>query len=163
MSHPSNPSLVLAVADWSVEPDGVIEALLAHNRLQPSWFGLLVPARLAGLAWVGDPYASRPCATRQLATLEELSRAAGIAVGAAVVGDPEVVPAIKDVLLDWPAEEILIFDRDRRRPPALPLALAHRVERATGTPVVRIPVPAGSNGNPARSGLDWPLHPVRCI
>lgn len=163
MAHPSTPSLALAVADWSIEPERVIEALRAHNQRQPSWFALLVPARLAGLAWTGDPHASRPCAARQLATLEELSRAAGIPVGAAVVGDPEVVPAIKDVLLDWPAEEILLFDRDRRRPAALPLSLAQRVERATRRSVVRIPVPPSWKGESDRSRIDWPLRPLRCV
>ena len=154
-------ALVLAVADWTVDPHRVAAALRAERGRQAASFALLVPARLAGLSWTGDPYASRPCAERQLHELTELCDRSGIDLAGARVGDPEVVPAIEDALLDWPAARILLFDRGRRSV-GHPLELSRRVGRATGRPVDRIAVPAPGDRSWAASPLLAPRR-VRCI
>ena len=153
--------LVLAVADWTVDPHRVAAALRAEREQQAASFALLVPARLAGLSWTGDPYASRPCAERQLRELIELCDRSGVELTAGRVGDPEVVPAIEDALLDWPAARILLFDRGRR-PLGHPLELSRRVWRATRRPVDRITVPAVADRSWNASPLLAPRR-VRCI
>jgi hypothetical protein len=129
---------VLAVVDWTLEPPVVAAAISAHARQDAALFGLLVPARLHGLDWTGDPHASRPCAELALRTLEELCRDAGIRVGATAVGDPEAAPAIAHSLADWPAEEVLLFGRKPTLELPGPLSLRRRVERSTGLPVARV-------------------------
>ena len=131
---------VLAVADWSVDPEIVAEALAAHNRRQATLYGLLVPARLSALDWIGDPKAARPCACEQLERLRLLSELAGVEIDAALVGDPEAVPVVEDTLAAWPAEELLLFEREHRLGLRHPLTAARRVERRTGLPVRRVVV-----------------------
>jgi len=125
----------LVVADWSLDPAGVIAAVQARHARHGAQFALLVPASLHGIAWAGDPNASRPCAERRLAELRLLSERSGVSVGMARVGDPETVPAVMDALADWPAEQILLFGRRRRSPFPRALTLARRIERSTSIPV----------------------------
>src|SRR5262249_8083816 len=125
-------------ADWRIDPRRVIDALLEGDRGEPrSDFGLIVPALLPGIDWIGDPFASRPCAERQLLALEALGREAGIPIKAGSGGDPEFATAIDDALSAWPADAIMIVTRRR---PALshPLVLARRVSRKTGLPVSHV-------------------------
>ena len=121
----------LVVADWAVDPEDIVEALGAHNARHGTHFALLVPASLHGAAWVGDPRASRPCAERRLGELKWLTERSGIPIEMARVGDPETVPAVQEALLDWPAEEILLFGWSRRIPMPRAFSLARRLERWT--------------------------------
>jgi hypothetical protein len=142
---------VLAVADWSVDPEVVAEALSAHERRHAAIFGLLVPSRLSALDWIGGPNASRPCACEQLERLRLLSDLRGLEIGAALIGDPEPVPAVEDALGTWPAEELLLFEPERRARRSHPLTSVRRLERRTGLPVERIVVePARSSGGRRR-------------
>jgi hypothetical protein len=141
-SRGQTPRRVLVVADWSLDPHAVVAAISTYDRDQPSHYGLLVPAGLHGLAWAGSPNASRPCAERQIARLGQLLFDAGIPVETARVGDPEAGSAISDAVYDWPADEIVLFGRDRRLRVSHPLALARRAERATGLAVTRIGIAA---------------------
>jgi hypothetical protein len=149
---------VLAVADWSLDPDVVVTAMSEHHRRQPAKFGLLVPSGLHGLDWIGDPYASRPCAERQLRALERLCREAGIPLETVSVGDPESAPAIDDVLLDWPAEQILLFRRNRRLRFSNPFTLTRRVKRMTGLRVTRFVAPPRPGSAAQHRGLHWGIH-----
>jgi hypothetical protein len=132
---------VLAVADWAIDPRLVAEALEVESDHEPTVFGLLVPSRLFGLDWIGDPYASCRCAGRQLGELERLMQMRGMTVESARVGDPERVSAIHATLEAWPADRIVLFDRDRLLPRHA-LSVARRVERSTGRAVERVAVPA---------------------
>ena len=131
---------VLAVADWNVDPHAVVAALARRHGPFGPHVALLVPAWLHGLDWAGDPTASAPCAQRQLDTLQRLCAAAGLPVEAALVGDPDPATAITDALLERPAEEILLFTRRHTIATPSPFDLAHRVERATGVRVHRVPL-----------------------
>jgi hypothetical protein len=137
---------VLVVADWDLDPQIVANALAARHRDRPSLYALLVPAGLHGLDWAGEPNASRPCAERQLLALKLRFGDVGIPVERGRVGDPEAGPAISDAVYDWPADEIVLFVRNRRLRVSHPLALARRVERATSLPVTRIRVPSPTAG-----------------
>jgi hypothetical protein len=55
---------MLVVADWAVDPRKVVATCAARGR--GSVLHLVVPAWLHGLDWAGDPFASVPCARRQL-------------------------------------------------------------------------------------------------
>jgi hypothetical protein len=136
-----SPSRILAVVDWSVDPNVVAETLRARSATEPTEFTLLVPSRLPGLDWVGNPNASRPCATRQLGELERLSRLHGFSFATASIGDPERLPAIRAALEASSASGVLLFEQ-KRRPFAHPLSLPRRVERSTGLPVESIEVPS---------------------
>jgi hypothetical protein len=142
VSNPErSPNRILAVADWSVDPRVVARALRARSMIYPTVFSLLVPSRLPGLDWVGNPNASRPCATQQLAELEQLCRVSNVSVATASVGDPERLPAITAALETWPAKAVLLFERERLVL-AHPLRLPNRVKRSTGLPVETIEVPS---------------------
>jgi hypothetical protein len=131
---------VLVVADWTADPEGVLAACVQRKELSGGAFGLLVPARLHGLDWVGDPTASVPCAQRQLATIGRLADAAGFTFDGATVGDPDPVAAVCDALHDWPAAEILLCTKRRMVAVSHPLDLAWRTRRLTGLSVGHIQV-----------------------
>ena len=144
---------VLAAADWRIDPNLVMDALMDHDHGEPrSDFGLLVPALLPGIDWIGDPLASRPCAERQLLALENLARKAGISIRKSSVGDPEFGTAIDDALAAWPADAILIVTR-RRSALLSPLALARRVGRNTGLPVSHVGLPRATTSATRGCGL----------
>jgi hypothetical protein len=155
---------VLVVADWTTDPEAVVAACVERAELTGGDFALLVPARLHGLDWVGDPAASVPCAHRQLAAIGRVADSVGFAFHAASVGDPDPVAAICDALHDRPAEELLLCSRNRRPAVAHPMDLAHRARRATGLPVGLVRLgstarPASDSWLPRRTGhcaLDQP-------
>jgi hypothetical protein len=122
----------LALADWRLDPQRIMEALEQRRRDGDTVFTLLVPARLRALQWIGDPNASRPCAERLLAQVIDLARRAGIAIETAAVGDPEAASAADGALAQAPADEVLVLDRDRRRG----RRLARRLRRRTRLPVL---------------------------
>jgi hypothetical protein len=140
---------VLAVADWSVDAARVVDALRSRDRHCREVFGLVVPSRLGALDWIGDPNAARPCAERQLDRLSRLAALGGVQVDVAGVGDPESTVAVDDVLEDWAADEIVVFERGRRTGLTGPLGLVRRLERRTGLPVERVGV-ASANGRNSR-------------
>jgi hypothetical protein len=131
---------VLVVADWAIDPNGVVQACMRRMDDGPSHFALLVPAWLHGLDWAGDPKASAPCARRQLASIQLLAGARGVGYTVAGVGDPDVVTAIGDALAASPADEVLLCSRTSLLG-SHPFNVAHRARRATGLPVRRIEVP----------------------
>jgi len=156
--HPASDgrrTRVLLVADWTVEPEAVIAACLRHAALKPAHYSLLVPARLRGVDWVGDPAASAPCARRQLARLSELAEAADLSFSVAGVGDPNVLAAIGDALIDAPADELMLCSAARRLAVSHALGLRRRARRLTGLEVaqVRLPVRADASGPRLRPRL----------
>jgi hypothetical protein len=140
---------VLIVADWTADAQAVVAACATHRDLRGGAFGLVVPARLRGLDWVGDPIASMPCAERQLSTIGQLAAAAGLRFDAASVGDPDPLAAIGDALADWPADELLLCMRAPRVAIPHPFDLAHRTRRLTGLAVSRVELPATRTAQPA--------------
>jgi hypothetical protein len=142
---------VLVVADWTADPEAIVCACVERRGDSGGDFALLVPARLHGLDWVGDPGASLPWAYRQLATIAHLADSVGFAFDAAGVGDPDPVAAICDTVDEWPADEVLLCTRGRRAAVSHPLDLAHRIRRATGLPISLVRLGAAT----ARRGGTW--------
>jgi hypothetical protein len=137
---PPTPGRVLLVADWNVDPRAIVGAACRRAERGQAAFGLVVPAWLHGVEWVGDPTASVPCALRQMVAISSLADDAGLQLATAIVGDPDPATAVVDAIQCWPAGEVLLCVRGRRLT-AGRLDLAHRVERMTGLPVQRAVVP----------------------
>lgn len=127
---------VLAVVDWDADSERAVAALRRAAESGPTAFGLVVPARLHHLDWVGDPVASVPCAERQLDSMAELADRDGLDLARLGVGEPEALTAIRDALVRWPADEIMLA-RARHLAPR-PFNLARRIRRVTRLPVRQI-------------------------
>jgi len=127
----------LVVADWRIDPETVMTTCRARDREWDLALHIVVPAWLHGLDWAGDPWASVPCAQRQLARITHLCTAAGLRVASAEVGDPDPLSAIGDAVANGPIEEILLFARGRHVAAGYPLSVARRAQRLTGLPVRR--------------------------
>jgi len=151
-ASPTVPDRVLLVADWNVDPQAVVDAV--RSRPPAAALSLLVPAKLNGLDWVGDPYASVPCAQRQLDRIVELARDAGLTFSTASVGDPEPLAAICDALADCPAERIVLFARRGRLSALHPFDLFSRTRRLPGLQAVeRLELPGAVRNTRRRA---WP-------
>ena len=133
---------LLVVADWATDAAAVVAACSWRQEEDGATLGLVVPARLHGLDWAGDPTASIPCAQRQVTTIGWLAAASGLHFDAAAVGDPDPLAAIWDALADWPAVELLLCPRPRRVALPHPFDLEHRARRLTGLAVSRLALPA---------------------
>jgi hypothetical protein len=137
---------LLAVVDWTLDPVAVTADLSSHAATRHARIGLLVPAWLHGLDWIGDPTASVPCAERQLTALKRLTRLAGINIDAARVGDPDLGAGTEDVIYDWPADEVLLYARKSRLRAPRPFDPVSRISRVSGLPVTRVPLPPREPG-----------------
>jgi hypothetical protein len=144
---------ILVVADWTVDPEAVVEACGRHDRRDATSFALVVPAWLHGLDWAGDPAASTTCAERQVERIVQVGVAAGLEFEVIGVGDPDPISAIGDALWSHPSTEILLFGRERRFGSSHPLDLVHRARRASGLPVQRISVPAAAGPRERRGWM----------
>jgi hypothetical protein len=146
---------VLVVADWRADAHAV--AMVAERRAleHDAVFSVVVPAWLHGLDWMGDPRASRPCAQAQVDALVRMWADRELPLVKAMVGDPDPVAAVDDALEQWPADEILVLARSANPTPIHPLAIARRIEHATGLPTRRISVGARQV---ARERFGWIRH-----
>ena len=135
-AHPEPSAATLVVADWAVDPEAVVTSYAARDRR--SALHLVVPAWLHGLDWAGDPWASVPCARRQLELIVELCHAAGLQVESAEVGDPDPLDAIGDAVSALHVGEIVLFAGGRHVAAAHPFSVARRAERLTGLPVTSV-------------------------
>jgi hypothetical protein len=134
---------VLVVPDWNLDFDAVLDACRRRQAAGPVSFALLVPARLHGVDWVGDPYASVPCAERALEEMRAMFSAAGLPLHSAGRGDPDPVAAIVDAILDALGDEVLLCER-RRALGGRPFDLASRARRAVSVPVTRLSLPVAA-------------------
>jgi len=151
-ASPHAPDRLLLVADWSVDPKAVVD--VARQQRAADGVALLVPAKLNGIDWAGDPYASVPCAQRQLDRITELADQAGLRLAGARVGDPEPLAAICDALADWPADELLLCVPRRRLTPPYPFDLRTRACRLTGLAIERLELPVAARAS-RRRGARW--------
>jgi hypothetical protein len=155
LHHPASPPApdrVLLVADWNVDPQAVVDA--ARSRHQDAGMALLVPARLHGLDWVGDPYASVPCAQLQLDRITELAGQAGLTFARAGVGDPEPLAAICDALAAWPVDHLMVCGTRGRIGVPRPFDLRTRARRLSVSATVEwVDLPAASSAARRRTWL----------
>jgi hypothetical protein len=161
-ADPKQSPATLVVADWAVDPEAV--ATTCAERHRSSALHLVVPAWLHGLDWAGDPFASVPCARRQLESIAESCLTAGLRVTSAEVGDPDPLSAIGDALEVVGVDEIVLFARGRHVARGYPFSVARRAERLSGLQVTAVaagPAPrqprrrllAGSHCAPVTHGV----------
>lgn len=130
------PTRILLVVDWDADPAGVVAECRRRASTGPTRFALVVPARLPGMDWFGDPAASCPCAARQLDEVTRAAAGAGLDVDSVGVGAPEVVTAVADALVGRAVDQVLLCSASahRIRPP---LDVVWRLRRSTRLPVWR--------------------------
>ena len=129
---------VLVVANRTVDSSELISALRLRATRSPVRFTLLVPAVPRGLAWAADMKAgAREAVPRADAGAARL-RSAGLEVDAALVGDPDPIAAIGDLLLVCEYDEIVVATLPPGISRWLRLSLPQRVRRMTGLPVTHV-------------------------
>ena len=131
----STAERILAVVDWDLEPGTTAHLIAEQAKRLRGRLGILVPARLHGLDWAGDPHSSEPCAERQLSDLQRLLAEEGVQLEAGWVGGPETIPAIADVLDDWSPDEVMLMRARAEHSRLWPLSLSRRVRWLSGLPV----------------------------
>jgi hypothetical protein len=117
---------ILSVVDWTVDPGKAIAALAQMER--DDEITIVVPAKLHGLDWIGDPQASIPCARRQAHALRHEAAVQGLNLRYVAAGDPDPSAAAMDFCLRWSFDEVAV------------IGLPARVAKTTGLPARRLAV-----------------------
>jgi GABA permease len=134
----STKARVLVVANRTVDSSELISALRRRVARSPACFTLLVPAVPRGLAWAADMKAgTREAAPRADAGAARM-HAAGLDVSATMVGDPDPIAAVGDLLLERDFDEIVISTLPHSVSRWLRLSLPQRVRRMTELPVTHV-------------------------
>lgn len=129
---------VLVVANRTVDSSELISALRSRAARSPARFTLLVPAVPYGLAWAADMKAGAGEAAPRAGAGADRLRSAGLEVEAALVGDPDPIAAIGDLLLVREYDEIVVATLPRGISRWLRVSLPQRVRRMTALPVMHV-------------------------
>lgn len=157
----SSKASVLVVANRTMDSSELIYALRQRAARSPALFTLLVPAVPRGLAWAADMKAGGPEAVPRAEAGASRMRAAGLEVEAALVGDPDPIAAIGDLLLIHDYDEIVVATLHRGVSRWLRVSLPQRLRRMTELPVTHVTARAISRrGRSARSLRLRPAQPV---
>lgn len=141
---------VLVVANRTVDSSELISALRLRATRSSARFTLLVPAVPRGLAWATDMKAgAREAVPRADAGAARL-RSAGLEVDGALVGDPDPIAAIGDLLLVREYDEIVVATLPRGISRWLRISLPQRVRRMTALPVTHVVAHPRSSDRRAR-------------
>ena len=131
------PSKVLVVANQTACGDELLEAVRARMAAGPCRFTLLVPATPPAehATWTeGD---AKAIARARMSAAVERFLAEGAAVEG-MIGDPNPVRAIDDVLIEHPHDEILLSTLPPGISRWLNKDLPHRVEQRFALPVTTV-------------------------
>lgn len=134
----STKARVLVVANRTVDSSELISALRRRAADSPASFTLLVPAVPRGLAWAADMKAGTREAVPRADAGAVRMRAAGLDVETALVGDPDPIAAIGDLLLVCEFDEIVVSTLPRGISRWLRLSLPQRLRRTTELPVQHV-------------------------
>lgn len=129
---------VLVVANRTVDSSELISALRQRATRSAARFTLLVPAVPRGLAWAADMKAGAPEAGARADAGRRRMEMAGIDVDAALVGDPDPIAAICDLLLTREFDEIVVATLPRGISRWLRVSLPQRLRRMTALPVQHV-------------------------
>jgi hypothetical protein len=147
---------VLVVANRTVDSSELIAALRRRASRSPASFTLLVPAVPRGLAWAADMKAGAPEAKPRAEAGARRMGMAGLELDAALVGDPDPLAAIGDLLRTRRFDEIVVATLPRGISRWLRLSLPHRLRRLTDLPVTHV------TAHPRRARRSLPAaEPVR--
>ena len=129
---------VLVVANRTAESDELRSALRARSQEGPAAFTLLVPATPHGVAWAGNMFAGEEEAEQHLNAMVERLRGVGLDVIEAKVGDPDPLAAVQDECNFSGYDEVIVSTLPLHISKWLKVDLPHKVEHATGLPVMHI-------------------------
>jgi hypothetical protein len=104
---PSKHSALVVAADSAGSP-GLIEALRHRQEGSPTRLTLLVPAAPQGDAWTADTSTAWPEAVARAEHAARLMRESGLDLEEAIVGDPDPVAAVGDVLHCRHFDEVIL-------------------------------------------------------
>ena len=141
---------VLVVANRTADSDELLAALDERAQRGPARFTLLVPATPHGVAWAADMNSGSTEATAHMQHALQRLRDAGLEVVDGVVGDPDPVGAVQDLLnAGGRFDEVVVSTLHRHLSRWLKLDLPSRVERSTGLPVTHVEAHDGRPSEPS--------------
>ena len=129
---------ILVVANQTAESDELRSALKARSEEGECEFTLLVPATAHGVSWAADMYAGKQEAEDHLRAMVKRLRDIGLPIKEAKVGDPDALAAIQDVTNFSSYDEVIVSTLPLHLSKWLKLDLPHKVEHATGLPVLHV-------------------------
>jgi hypothetical protein len=132
-----DPRRILVVANQTACGDELLELVKTRLSIGPCHFTLLVPATPPHEHATWTEGEARSIARRRMDEALARFRAAG-ADADGVVGDPNPVRAIDDVLIDQPFDEIILSTLPSGVSRWLKLDLPHRVEQRFELPVTTL-------------------------
>jgi hypothetical protein len=134
----STKARVLVVANRTVDSSELVAALRQRAARSPTSFTLLVPAVPRGLSWAVDMKAGGPEAELRAKSGALRMRSCGLEIEAAVVGDPDPLAAVGDILLTHRFDEMVVSTLPHGVSHWLRLSLPQRLRRLTDLPVVHV-------------------------
>lgn len=134
----SSKASVLVVANRTMDSSELISALRQRAAHSPALFTLLVPAVPRGLAWATDMKAGGPEAGPRAEAGANRMRGAGLELAEALVGDPDPIAAVGDLLLVRDYDEIVVATLPHGVSRLLRMSLPQRLRRATAVPVTHV-------------------------
>jgi hypothetical protein len=136
---------VLVLSDWVTDAEEVADRVvrLLDDRGRVT---LVVPARLAGLDWIGDPYAAVPCAQAHVEALGEALSDRNVALASADVADPSATQAATDAVLAATFDQVVVIDRRSAMWPRR-FRLASRVARLCACEVTEVLLGAATSAH----------------
>jgi len=129
---------VLVVANRTVDSSELIATLRRRAARSLASFTLLVPAVPRGFAWAADMKAGRPEAQPRAEAGARRMRMSGLEVESTIVGDPDPVAAVGDLLRARNFDEVVVSTLPRGVSRWLRLSLPHRLRRMTDLPVLHV-------------------------
>ena len=130
----------LVIAGRSADSPTLGTALQLFAAATPTKFTLLVPAVPHGFAWATDMSAGWPEATTRAERAARRLRARGLDLEETIVGDPDPIAAVGDVLHCRRFDELIVVTLPRGVSSWLKLGLPGRLRRVTELPITRITV-----------------------
>jgi hypothetical protein len=129
---------ILVVANQTAESDELLGALKAKADEGECEFTLLVPATPHGVSWAADMFAGEEEAEEHLEAMVKRLRNIGLPIKEAKVGDPDALAAIQDVCNFGKYDQVIVSTLPLHVSKWLKLDLPHKVEHATGLPVMHV-------------------------
>jgi hypothetical protein len=129
---------ILVVANQTAESEELLGALKAKADEGECEFTLLVPATPHGLSWAADMFAGGEEAEEHLQAMVKRLRDTGLPIKEAKVGDPDALAAVQDLCNFSKYDEVIVSTLPLHISKWLKLDLPHKVEHATGLPVLHV-------------------------
>jgi hypothetical protein len=131
---------VLVVANQTAESEELLGALKARADQGAVEFTVLVPATPHGVAWAANMFSDKGLveAEQHMEAMVQRLRNTGLDVREAKVGDPDALAAVQDETNFNHYDEVIVSTLPLHVSKWLRVDLPHKVEHATGLPVMHV-------------------------